>query len=572
MVENRSTDRLIPRERAKAGPMKLVVTSEQMAEIDRVAQTDYGIPGMVLMEHAGLELYRLLLRLAFDAETGSTSGNDAETGSTSGNDAEARPPSANGADRTVAKPRLVIVCGRGNNGGDGLVIARLATIAGTFGVTVVDAGCGRASKESLTGVHLASCRALGVPVHEEAREVLLSLDRDDWIVDAVSGTGLKGALRAPAGDIVDLINSVREQRGPRVFSVDVPSGLGDEYRRGYPVVFADVTATVGRNKRCLFTPAGRTAAGDLYLLNIFFPRQVMQHIAGGTQSEVTGLIEQSDVAHLLPPVSLTAHKGERGHVVVFAGKPGTTGAALLCATAATRARVGLVSMLVDPSVAERIDGVNPALMVNATETPEQELERMQRRVDAVLIGPGWGTDARRRATLTTVIDRAHRGIIDADGLTVLSSVDTDIGSRLSSGEWVLTPHPGECARLSGCDTDDVLAAPDRVAKEVARKYGAVVLLKAASSWICAPDGRLRVIDGAHRSGGVGGSGDVLSGIVAALLAGGADAFSAACAAAGIHAAAIRRAYTDAGWFSAIELPDAVGHVLAALERMADRYG
>ncbi len=532
--------------------MKVVVTSEQMAELDRAAQTRYEIPAMVLMEHAGLELYRLLARLTFGVDTRSKSASDGEP--------------------AVDPPRLVVVAGRGNNGGDGLVIARLATIAGTFRVTVVDAGCGRASEESLTGVHLASCRALGIPVREDVDELFSSLERSDWIVDAVSGTGLKGALRPPAADIVASVNGARNRCGVSVFAVDVPSGLGDEYRRGYPVVEADVTATVGWHKRCLFTTAGRTAVGNLHLLDIYFPRELVQRITGEDNSNVTWFIEPDEIANLLPAMPLTAHKGMRGHVVVFAGRTGTTGAALLCATAASRARVGLVSMFVDPVVAERIEGVNAALMVNAAEIPEQALEHMQRRVDAALIGPGWGTDARRRATLSAIVSRVRRGVIDADGLTVLGSIHSGGESPLAEGEWVLTPHPAECARLARCEIDDVLAAPDRVAGDVARRYGAVVLLKAASSWICAPDGRLSVIDGAHPAGGVGGSGDVLAGIVAAFLAGGLDAFTAACAAAGVHAEAIRRSYADAGWFSANELADAVGRALADLERMAGRYG
>ncbi len=532
--------------------MKVVVTSEQMAELDTVAQTRFGIPAVVLMEHAGLQLYRLLERLA------------------SGVDRHLR--SAGENEPAVDRPRLAVVAGRGNNGGDGLVIARLAAIAGTFRVTVVDAGCTRASEESLTGVHLASCRALGIPVRDDVQEFFASIERGDWIVDAVSGTGLKGALRPPASEIVTAINETSERCGASVFAVDVPSGLGDEYRRGFPVVHADVTATVGRHKRCLFTPAGRTAVGNLHLLDIFFPRELMKHLSGADHSTVNSLIEPNDIPYLLPAVPLTAHKGTRGHVVVFAGQPGTTGAALLCATAASRARLGLVSMLVDPVVAERIDGVNPSLMVHAAEIPELVLEQMQRRIDAALIGPGWGTGTRRRTTLSAIAARARRGVIDADGLAVLGSVCSDGEVPLEDGEWVLTPHPAECARLAECEIDDVLAEPDRIAVDVARRYGAVVLLKAASSWICAPDGRLRVIDGAHPAGGVGGSGDVLSGIVAAFLAGGLDSFAAACAAAGVHAEAIRRSYAEAGWFSASELPNAVGRALADLERVAGRYG
>ena len=209
-----------------------------------------------------------------------------------------------------------------------------------------------------------------------------ALNPGDWIVDALSGTGIRGALTSDKQSLVERLNALvhantqqppaagerreappgKAESVPRyspqhgvgarafVFAVDVPSGLGDEFREAFPVLSADFTATVGWYKRCLLTPAGRRHCGTIELLDIFFPREL------DPASPAIARFDEDDIRRLLPPVPDTAHKGARGHLAVVAGARGSAGAALLCATAASNARVGLVSLLADSDVASAETG------------------------------------------------------------------------------------------------------------------------------------------------------------------------------------------------------------------------
>lgn len=520
--------------------MDAVLTAAQMSEIDDSAQRDWGIPSLVLMEHAGFAL----------------------------NESLKRHMCACGHTRSGVS-RVYVVAGRGNNGGDGLVMARLSAIEGRYGVVIVDAGCTTASSLSQTGIHLASCRALGVPVIS-GEDLPDALNPGDWIVDAISGTGIRGALRDDKQRLVERLNAIVHGNKPDfdgrthstrafVFSVDVPSGLGDEFRDTFPVLDADVTGTVGWYKRCLLTPAGRRHCGVIELLDIYFPRELNPELP------VISCLGESDIATFMPPIAETAHKGIRGHLAIVAGSSGSAGAALLAATAASNARIGLVSLLADASLASGVEGLRPQVMVHASDDPVADISTFARRIDALLIGPGWGTGGKRRQTLSGLIAKTRRGVIDADGLTLLSEMQHGDFASLAEGDWLVTPHPGECARMAGRPVSDVLEFPDSVAAEFAGRYGVTVLLKAAACWIATPDGMLSVFDGAHRAGGVGGSGDVLAGVCGALMTSGLNAAAAASAAVVIHARAVREAFAAYGWFHADTLASSVGGAIATLE-------
>ena len=534
--------------------MDAVLSAAQMSELDARAQEDFGIPALVLMEHAGSALREELNRHMSACEYTRSSSSC-----------------------------IYVVAGRGNNGGDGLVIARLAAIEGRYRVVIVDAGCTAAAPSSQTAVHMTSCRALGIPVVSE-HELAGVINPGDWIVDAISGTGIKGPLTSEKQKLVERLGaivsmdppwsdegdrsartdvSVAPRGRPFVFAVDVPSGLGDEFEETFSVLSADVTATVGWYKRCLLTPAGRRHCGSIELLDIFFPREL------DPDSPATAYIDDQDVGMVLPPVPETAHKGTRGHLAVVAGAEGSAGAALLCATAASNARAGLVSIFADSAVASRIEGLRPQLMVRGPADPVTDIREFARRIDAILVGPGWGHGPERRRMLSGLFETTGRGVIDADGLTLLSRMERDETSLLSRGDWLLTPHPAECARLARCSVTDVLERPDVVAADVAAEYGATVLLKASTSWIASPKGLLRVFDGTHRAGGTGGSGDVLAGVCGALMASGLDSFSAATAAVMIHARAVREAFSWNGWFNADTLSSSIGSAIVELEHIGE---
>lgn len=536
--------------------MNAVLSAAQMSELDARAQRDFGIPGLVLMEHAGSALSEALKRHMSECRC-----------------------------TRAGSSCIYVVAGRGNNGGDGLVVARLAAIEGQYRVVIVDAGCTEAAPSSQTAVHLASCRALGVPV-VSGNELAGVVSPGDWIVDAISGTGIKGPLTSEKQRLVEQLNAIvsmgarRSEDGERsgrpevpvascsrpfVFAVDVPSGLGDEFEQTFPVLSADVTATVGWYKRCLLTPAGRRHCGSIELLDIFFPREL------DPDTPEIAYIEEQDIGSVLPLVPETAHKGTRGHLAVVAGAQGSAGAALLCSAAASNARAGLVSLFTDTAVASRIEGLRPQLMVRGTSDPVADMRASGRRIDALLVGPGWGHGRERRNLLPDLLAMSNRGVIDADALTLLAHMEPDEFSLLTGGDWLLTPHPAECARLAGRSVSDVLERPDLLAAEVADKYGATVLLKASTSWIADPHGLLRVFDGTHRAAGTGGSGDVLAGVCGALMASGLGSFAAATAAAVIHARAVQQAFAASGWFNADTLAASIGAAIVELEQTGGNY-
>lgn len=511
-----------------------LVTSEQMGAIDR--RTQETIPGAVLMESAASAAWR-----AFADECLGDSGAPRVSRGAAG---------AHGA----SSRKIVFVAGSGNNGGDALVMARYCAVSGEHRPSVVltsDKARGDAA------LQLKAVRKLGIPVHlwaENEEAASRAISDSDFVLDGLAGTGLAGPLRDPHATIVSRIN----EAAGFVVAIDTPSGVGDHVSRSPHAVLADLTLTLGLPKICLFMPRHRAFCGRIRTVPFTIPPDIIRSGAGQWELLDSGSLRGNQGRKpLLPPLPLDAHKGTRGIAAVFAGSIGTTGAAVLTSRAALAAGAGMVTLLADESVYVPLASQLSSVMVRPINL-EQEIRFGEGdRFRTVVVGPGWGTDSGRHDRLTEIIRHFDNGVIDADAVTLLSAMQ----SPPDLSGWVLTPHPGELARLAGVQSADVLGDFSEVTLRVARDYGCIVVAKAVATFIADPDGRLAVVDGANPALATAGSGDVLAGLIGGLIARGIPGWDAARAGVLVHAEAGRRLATASGFFTASELPGEVGRVV-----------
>ena len=449
---------------------------------------------------------------------------------------------------------LVFVAGRGANGGDAFVMARHARRDGADAAIVLASGQPPGGSDA--AVNLASCRTLGIPcvswVDERGPAGRL-ITAASWIFDGIAGTGLQGPLREPLDALVAALNASPGLRA----AIDVPSGLGDGYRDGWPVVRADCTLTMGLPKACLYLPRGRRHGGRILVVHPGFPAALLEDPAIRCE-----LIDDRSFRGLLAPLPVDAHKGDRGHLAVFAGAPGTTGAAWLASHAAARARVGLVSLFADAVTLPLVAPSFRSVMAKPWDDGDPSGFDLS-RYTALLVGPGWGLGDSRARWLAHLFRAGLPGVLDADGITLLARPGSGSRPRLG-GRWVLTPHPGEFARLAGITRDELLDDPLPRDLAAARAFDAVVALKGHVTIVAEPTGGSRVLDGCNPSLATAGSGDVLAGLVAAGLAGGLAPFAAAVFGASLHARVGAIARERVGWFLAEDLVPLVSTVLGEL--------
>ncbi len=394
--------------------------------------------------------------------------------------------------------RWQIVCGPGNNGGDGYVLARLAGQKG-IGVSVLAAS----SPESLSGDARSACldfAAEGGTVVEWAG----ALDPDaDLMVDALLGSGLQRELEGVFADIVEAINA----HAAPVVALDIPSGLhGDSGAIMGKAVSADLTVTFVALKPGLFLGAGRSCVGELAFAGLGIPADCLQEFA-----PVLRRIEASLLAKALPPRASDAHKGDFGHVLLIGGNPGMPGAIRLAGMAALRTGAGRVTVATHPLNVPPIAAACPELMFHAVEKAADLVEVLH-RADVIGIGPGLGTGDWGRSLLDAALGANLPTVIDADALTLLA----DLKSRQDN--WILTPHPGEAARLLATDSGEVQRDRPRAATELQRRYGGTVVLKGAGSLVSGGAGTCWLCTAGNAGMASPGMGDVLTGIIAALLA------------------------------------------------------
>jgi ADP-dependent NAD(P)H-hydrate dehydratase / NAD(P)H-hydrate epimerase len=463
-----------------------LVDSSAMARIDKRAVTEYAIPDLLLMENAGIKAYS-----RFRSEHPWIKPGDS---------------------------RITFIAGKGNNGGDSLVMARQAHMDGFYVSVLLES-------ENLganTSLHAEIVRKLGIKTEVWSRlnDHLKRIDAD-VIFDGLFGTGIQGRIRDQSLELVHVINN---SPGLKI-AIDIPSGLNDGYQAGYPLVKADATLTLGLPKRCLYLADARRHCGSIYIVPIGFPSELIED-----ESIQAELLTHDDIPGLRPCLSPDAYKNSRGHLAVFAGCEGTTGAAILSSVASARSGAGLVSLFVEKSVYNPVAAQLISVMPKVWAADSDPAEFNFNAYSAFLAGPGWGFQNRLQ-WLKKLIAGGAPGVIDADAITLLSDLNGKVDLK---GRWILTPHPGELARLSGLSKEQVLEDPYGTVIEMSERLNAVIVLKLHVTYICAPDGRLWIVDGMNPAMGTGGTGDVLAGIIAGLLAGGMSPESAASLGVLVH--------------------------------------
>jgi NAD(P)H-hydrate epimerase len=499
--------------RARLSPHALL-SPQQMGSADRAAPAA-GVPGVRLMEAAGAAVARAV-------------------------------------QERWAPTRVLVLCGPGNNGGDGFVAARLLRDAG-WPVRVALWG----SRDALHGDAAWAADSWGGPVEPA---VPGSLDGAGLIVDALLGAGLS---RAPADELQALIDAVNAAAVP-VCAIDVPTGLdGASGRCPGAAIRADLTVTFCRRKPGHLLLPGRALCGALACADIGMPDAALESIVPEAYANHPDLWSEA-----FPWPRSDGHKYHRGHVLAVGGER-MTGASRLACLAAARIGAGLVTLAVPPAAWAIQAGALASVMVEAL-PPDGALARAlaDPRRNALLIGPGLGREPRGKSQVLELLASGRSCVLDADALSVFSGQPDALLQALHA-QCVLTPHEGEFARLFGPVTDGAGGGKLRRARDAARRSGAVVVLKGADTVIAAPDGRCIINDNAPPTLATAGSGDVLAGCIVGLLAAGMPALEAACAAVWLHGLAADRL----GWgLLAEDLPGALPGALAVLADMVRDSG
>ena len=412
--------------------------------------------------------------------------------------------------------QICIHCGPGNNGGDGFLLGVLAREAGLQ----VELVALSATAHGDAALARAAWEAGGGKVQRWDTDDVLSAA--ELHVDALYGIGLNRAPEA-AARLIEQIN----YSGRPVLALDVPSGLNtDSGDCPGAAIRASVTVTFIAGKRGLHTGRAADQVGTLELATLGVPDSVY----AATSPDARLL-----TADALPPRARYANKGDNGHVLVIGGEHGMAGAVRLAGESALRAGAGLVSVATHAEHVFALNAARPELMVHGVDGP-QALAPLLERASVLALGPGLGQGAWGHALWLTALDANKPLVLDADGLNLLAREP-----RRFTAPTVMTPHPGEAARLLGVSTREIERDRFAAARELAKRYAAVVVLKGAGSLVADPDGRLDVCPWGNPGMASGGMGDLLTGVVAALLAQGCSAWRAACLGVGLHARAGDRA-------------------------------
>lgn len=479
-----------------------VVTSQEMRDIDSRTINEIGVPGVILMENAGLAVVQVV------------------------------------KDVLAGKKRVAIFVGRGNNGGDGLVVARHLAQAGYVVNVYLLAEPGRFAGDALTNLQIVQNLHLPIKLllsQEALTEYQGEIQHSDVIVDAIFGTGLRGAVRGFAAEAIDFIN--RNVDCP-VVSIDLPSGLeADTGRAEGTCIRANHTVTMGLPKRGLLLHPGVDFTGKLTVADIGFPEEVID-----AQNISVNWVRERETTRLLPTRPRDAHKGTCGHVFLIAGSVGLTGAATLASEAVLRVGAGMATLGIpeslNPIMEEKLTEV---MTVPLCETDAQTLSlnaegkifELLQRANVAAIGPGL---SRNSATVELV----HRlctkvelpKVIDADGLNALAE-KPELLDELGS-EAILTPHPGEMARLLGCSIQEVESDRIGIPQNFAKEHGVTLVLKGAPTITASPSGEVYLNSTGNAGMATAGMGDVLTGAIAGLLAQGLNPVDAAILGVYVH--------------------------------------
>lgn len=467
-------------------PYALYLAADVRA-LERSAMDDYGTPGITLMRRAGAALFEEICR------------------------------------RWPGMRRIVVVCGGGNNGGDGYVVARLANEQGFDVILAALTDPALLKGDARTAWGAAQAEGLmAVPFSPDL------LDGADLVVDAIFGIGLD---REVAGEFAEVIDAINASAAP-VVAVDIPSGLhADTGRVMGRAIAADLTVTFIGVKCGLLTGEGPDCSGEIVCRTLDLPEALYERHPAPLQR-----IDWARLKENLPPRRRTAHKGDSGHLLIVGGNHGMAGAVRLAAQAALRSGAGLVTVATRPEHVAAMAAACPEVMWRGVED-EIGLQPLLARATVAAIGPGLGQERWSRQLFDALCLSPLPCITDADALNLLAA------EPLQNQRWILTPHPGEAARLLGCSVAKINADRSAAARELQRRYGGVVVLKGAGTVVCS-SGRIAICSGGNPGMAAAGMGDVLTGVIGALAAQGLQPQAAAECGAALHAAAGDAAATE----------------------------
>jgi hydroxyethylthiazole kinase-like uncharacterized protein yjeF len=516
-----------------------------MREADRRTIDDIGIPSLVLMENAGRQTVAAMEAVHSD----------------------------------LSERQVAVLCGRGNNGGDGFVVAR--TLA-QRGVDVSVFLLGRvADVRGDARTNLEILGRLGITVVEVADSQAWELHFSEvsdctLIVDAIFGTG----LNAPVSGLIESVVADVNASGIPIVAIDLPSGLSaDSPELIGPSIEAGLTVTLAAPKLPLVLPPAETRAGDIVIADIGIPGEVLESVEGPR----VDLLTRGSMRELITPRAADSHKGDYGRVLIVAGSLGKTGAAHLSGIGALRSGAGLVTIATPASCQRVIAAMAPEYMTEAlSETADGiDVEGVDRVLewarDVVAVGPGLGAAASTREFVRQLVDRATMPmVIDADGLNAFAG-DPDRLAGREGRDVIITPHPGEMGRLVGMSTDEVQSSRLEVARNFAVAHHVYVVLKGHRTLIATPDEKVFINPTGNPGMATGGTGDVLTGMIAAWLAQLLDAEAACKLAVYLHGMAGDLAEADEGEV-AMTAADVAGHLgdafmeLTARRKVVDRGG
>lgn len=511
-----------------------ILTAEQMREADRQTIEEIGIPSLVLMENAGRQVVA-----AMEAEFDD-----------------------------LADRRVVVLSGRGNNGGDGFVIARVLEQRGIQVSVFVIGPLSEVRGDAL--VNLEILGRLGFDVVEVAGEEQWELHSSevrqaDIIVDAIFGTGLSQPLRGFHETIVADVNSMDVP----VVSVDLPSGMDSNSAHLLgPCIVAHLTVTLAAPKLPLVLSPACGHAGRLVVADIGIPADVIEALEGARVEWLTSTRLQA----LLPERAVDAHKGSFGHVLVVAGSRGKTGAAALAALGALRSGAGLVTVATPDSCQAVVASLGAEFMTvplpeaGGGLAPEAADLILALPCDVIALGPGLGMAPGTRSVVQAILERASVPLLlDADALNAFGDDPGRLTAR-DGQQVVVTPHPGEMARLMSSSATEVQANRLESARNLATARNLTVVLKGHQTVIATPDGGLLINPTGNPGMATGGTGDVLTGAIAAWLAQVRDAETASVLGVYLHGAAGDLAAADTGQvaMTAGDLADYLGEAVLAL--------
>lgn len=518
-----------------------VVSSGQMRSIDANAINNYGIPGIVLMENAALAVVRETEKIL----------------------------SPNGK-KGLKGQKAVILAGKGNNGGDGLAVARHLTVLG-MEVTVF-LFCGPNELSGDAGLNYELYQKTGgkivqVEDEQQLRLFKLALIQAQIVIDALYGTGFKGSLPENAVSFVEELN----RSDLPVICVDIPSGVeADSGKVRNTAVKGDVTVTFGLPKFGHFLGEGQIYCGKLVIDQISIPEHIINE-----EKIFAYLLTDEIIKPLIPVRHPHGHKGTHGRAVLIGGSVGMSGAVILAGKSAQRCGTGLLQIVVPEGISETVDlGVMEATVWPAkdfevlTGDSWPVIEKRLAGADACAVGPGLKQTESFLPVLKKILqDNEIPVIMDADALNLISREPDLLSLRKGKGTLILTPHPGEMARLCGCSPAEVQEDRLKLAITKAMEWGAIVVLKGAGTIVASPDGRVFINTTGNAGLGAGGTGDVLTGSILSWVAQGVPPLGAACLGVYLHGRAadlLKDQYGLSG-FTASEVADTLPIVRKNIE-------